>query len=121
MLGNKITFGELLQLVKKLPVDEKRTDLPDWLEVVVDRSRLEEMRPLLENYFGPPLKPAGQSPSREARKIVEGLGGIRANQTLYHIEKNGAAYLAMFWPWEDGILTTVKIGQEGKKQSTPRN
>lgn len=115
MLGNKITFGELLQQIKKVHLEEKRTDLPEWLEVVVDKGHLEEMRPILENYFGPPLKPAGQAPSREARKIVEGLGGVRPNQTLYHAEKNGAAYLAMFWPWEDGILTTVKIGQEGKK------
>ncbi len=121
MLGNKITFGEFLQQVKKMPMDEKRADLPDWLELVVNKNQWNEIQPILEDYFGVPAKPQGQSPSIEARKVTESFGGIRSNQTLYRTERNGVGYLAMLWPWEDGALITVKIGQEGKKRSVPKS
>lgn len=120
MLGNKMTFGELLQQVKKNPMEEKRTDLPNWLEIVVDKTQWNELRQVLEDYFGPAMKPQGQAPSIEARKLTESFGGIRPNQTLYYTEREGIAYLAMLWPWENGILITVKIGQEGKKRSAPK-
>lgn len=120
MLGNKITFGEFLQQVKKVPIDEKRADLPDWLEVVLDKNQWNVLRPILEDYFGVPVKPQGQAPSIEERKITEDFGGIRPNQTLYRTERAGVRYVAMLWPWEDGNLITVKIGQEGKKRSVTK-
>jgi hypothetical protein len=106
-----MTFEELREQVKKVDMEEKRTDLSSWLEVVVSNQQLEKIHPILERYFGPPFKAAGQSPSKEALRYTASYGGIRRDQTLYYAEREGAPHFAMMWPWGDGLRVTVKIAQ----------
>lgn len=104
-------FFELLEKVKKLHLDEIRNEQPDYLECVVPVAVLPELSILLGNYFGPPLKTAGQSANKEHQKITSPYGGIEKNQTLFQTGQNGKSELAMLWPWGGGASVTLKIAQ----------
>lgn len=103
------TFTELVQELKKWPFREKRADSDDRLEFIVKRDEFEKLTPVLESFFGPAQKPAGQKPSREMESLAAEFGGVMKGQTLFHIEKDGAPYLGLIWPWADNQHVTVKI------------
>lgn len=103
-------FSEFLQEIGKLQCHEKRTQTPNYVEVVVSEAHWETMDRVLESFFGAPLKPRGQNPSKEADRCAQPYGGIRRDQTLYfQRNETRAVYAALLWPWGNGTLTTLKI------------
>ena len=110
-----MTYAELVEESKKFKCLETRVDSPDILEIVVSQETLISLNRLLESYFGLPLKPAGQTPSREASAYSAPYGGIQKNQTLYYRDADAASHCALLWPWSDGKMITVKIAQVAKK------
>ncbi|MFH1359997.1 MAG: hypothetical protein ABIJ41_03050 [Candidatus Omnitrophota bacterium] len=114
--GEVMLFKELLSKAKELKVEEIRKDDENYLEFVVRVSNLNQVHPLLEQYFGVPFKPAGQRPSREAQQHAAAFGGIREDQTLYFREQDNDFHCGMIWPWSDGELTTVKIARYERKK-----
>ena len=109
-----MTYPELIEAVKKLGFREKRTDLSEYLEFVIQRDRVNELSPILERFFGPPIKPAGEPPSNKTQKHTAAYGGVRTDQTLYLVEDDTVSNCAILWPWNDGQLVTVKIAQDQK-------
>ena len=100
---------ELVTKIKTIRAQELRSATETFVEVVFTKDVLNSsVIPLMETYFGPPLKPAGQAPTPEALACANPHGGIRKDQTLYH-RKDGRLNTAMFWPWSDGTTVTVKI------------
>ena len=110
-----MTFLNLLAKIKAFPIKEKRFEQPNFLEVVILTKDLEAFSRLLENYFGPPVKPLGEIPAGRWSLLAEEVGGVRQNQTLYGQEEESAIYLAMIWPWGDKTLATVKVIQRKPK------
>ena len=109
---NKIPYVKLLEEAKNVPILELRADDNEEVEFVLKVGELEKLGTLLQSFFGEPVKPKGQAPSKEAEVLTEPFGGIRDNQTLYHTKYNGRSCFAMIWPWGDGKLATVKIFRE---------
>lgn len=109
MMTVKIPYAKLLEEAKNLPILELRADDAEEVEFVLKVAQLDQLGTLLQGFFGEPLKPKGQVPNKEAEDLTEPFGGIRDNQTLYHIKYNGRSCFAMIWPWGDGKLATVKI------------
>lgn len=110
-----MTYPELIEEVKKIKLWERRVDSPNLLEFVITQELLNTLTLLLENYFGLPLKPAGQAPSREANAYSAAYGGIQKGQTLYYRDSGASSHCALLWPWSDGKWITVKVAQVPKK------
>ena len=87
----------------------------EYFEAVFQTKDLETLLALLKNDFGEPLKPPGKTVkfSRDEKKIVDLIGGIRRDQTLYLKEETGGDYVYVaLWPWQiDPSKVTLKIGK----------
>jgi hypothetical protein len=104
-----MSFEDFLAEVKKNPVDQTRTWKENYAEVVITKDVLGPLTSLFDSYFGRPLKPPGESASKDAGNYSKAYGGVEKNQTLY-FRKNGNGHeLAMLWPWTDEASITVKI------------
>jgi len=104
-----MTFSDLVKELKKLKMEQKRVDESDKLEFVLRRDYVKDLNAVLENYYGPALKPEGAAPSRAAEERSSLYGGIWKNQTLYHVSRDGENSLTIIWPWSDNRLVTVKV------------
>ena len=100
---------QLIESIKKLPLEEIRTDSPEGFEFVIKKTAFKKLDPLLQSFFGKVFKDAGQEPTQEATRLTAPYGGIYENQTLYVKQDAACIFLAMIWPWGDGVLATVKI------------
>lgn len=107
----EVTFEELISQVRRLPLEDRRQDAPDYFEAVVATGSVPELSRMLEGFFGQPFKVAGQKPSRESDLHSGRYGGVLQNQVLYYKEREGLSNCAMLWPWGDGRQVTVKIGR----------
>ena len=103
------TYSQLLKKIEEIPVSEWRVDSVNLKEFVVKSDFLTELQAAFENFFGMNSKVQGKNFSFTDKKRAAFLGGIRENQTLYYIEKEGYAYCAMLWPWSNGLSYTVKL------------
>lgn len=106
-----MSFGALVQEVKGFPFQQVRYDYINYLELVIDLKYAKDLCLLLERHLGPPLKPMGREPSREAKQVTDPLGGIEKNQVLYCSRYERAAQCALLWPWADHDYVTVKIAR----------
>ena len=107
-----MNFSELTAGIKRQPVKQTRSDDEDYLEVVVEVTSLDKFRPVLESFLGASLKPAGVSPDpKKVPPLIDTLGGVQSNQTLYYRKEAGVESYAMIWPWGNGQLATLRIGQ----------
>jgi hypothetical protein len=79
------------------------------VELVFYTRDTDEWMALLSDIFADAVKPQWQKPSGRDRKWTKKFGGIRPNQTLFMREFKDYAVLAMVWPWNDNILSTLKI------------
>ena len=112
-----MTYQELLGELKRLNIDEIRTDTTTFFEFTINTGLSDQLQNTLESYFGIAFKPAGSRPNKDAQKVTESMGGIRENQTLYLLEEDQNLNCAMIWPWSDGQTATVKLAQYERKQS----
>ncbi len=116
----EMTYTELLEELKKMQIEEIRADSSEKLEFALRTDHLTQLNGILESYFGPPLKPLNERPSRQAIHYASPYGGIRRGQTLYCKEGDTVFDFALLWPWGDGTCVTVKIIQDEKsKFDTP--
>ncbi len=105
------SFHELTDRLKETPIDELRKDQQGYLEFVLSVNNLSSAYSVLENYFGPPFKPAGVASSKEAMARAASYGGIEKQQTLFYIEHGKQSSCAMIWPWQDKARATIKVAQ----------
>ena len=109
-----VTYEELLVEIKKLDIEEVRVNSDNLFELVIKVNLLTNLHFVLQDFFGPPFKPAGEIPSRTAQEYSSSFGGIRSNQTMYYIKHDNFCSRAMIWPWNDGTHVTVKIFRSQK-------
>ncbi|MFC1631523.1 hypothetical protein ACFL2I_03110 [Candidatus Omnitrophota bacterium] len=104
-----MTAKEILGKCSNLPVDEKREVSDDYAELVFFNKELNQWNETIAGILGPAAKPSGEKPSDEDAQITEEFGGIFDNQTLFKKELPQSTIIAMFWPWQDEIHTTLKV------------
>lgn len=92
-----------------LEVYEERSVADDYCELVFYAKDADGWNAVLSEVMGPPVKPAGENPSREDQRITKKHQGIFKNQTLYRKDADGTTTIAMLWPWQDGQLITLKV------------
>ena len=106
-----VTYIELLTKIEKIPVAESRIDSVKIKEFVIKSDFVTELHLVFQDFFGSDFKAPGEDPSPVDKRRAAPWGGIRGDQTLYYLEKEGYSHCAMLWPWNDGRRYTVKIAQ----------
>ncbi len=81
---------------------------------VTDTSAIKDIAPLVEEFFGKPYKPPGETAflMNLFDHFVKEVGGVRREQTLFRKEiGKGLNLFCAFWPWaSDPAKTSVRIG-----------
>lgn len=111
-----MTLKEIIERCGGLNICEKRNITDNYCELVFFRAEKDELNKVFEGIFGPPVKPTGEKPTREALRLAKDYGGLRDSQKLYKKEFDGDTFIAMFWPWHDGVHVTVKLAILPKKE-----
>jgi hypothetical protein len=104
-----MTVKDILEKCNALRVQENRTASGNYAELVFFTKDMKEWIGVFDGLFGPAKKPAGKKPSGEDESVTKPYGGIFDNQVLYSKDEDGASFIAMFWPWQNGTSTTLKI------------
>lgn len=104
-------FEKIKAEIENIGLDNKRADNGDYFEAVVKKESIGKIMRFLEGTLGNPVWPSQNKLPRDADKIVKNFGGLRKDQTLFFLNKDGASLFAMLWPWQDGERITVKIGK----------
>lgn len=101
-------FEELIIEVKQAVFEIIRVDSADYFEAVTLTNRIANLSLQLNKFFGAPAWPSKTPLTPEMKNAVKEFGGIMADQTLFFWNEGKQTVLVMFWPWRDGIHTTVK-------------
>lgn len=104
-----MNLKEIFAACEDLELNERRRVEDDLVDVVFYNRDQDAWNQRLEKVLGPALKPAGAKADRLAKRITQACGGIRPEQTLYYKLMGDQAAVAMFWPWANGQVTTLKI------------
>lgn len=105
-----MNLKQIIDRYELLDIHEKRSVEDKYVEVVILNKQIGKWNEMALEIFGPALKPAGVKPTRDVFRLTKQYGGIRDDQALFKKELDGNVVLAMFWPWQDGIHTTLKMG-----------
>jgi hypothetical protein len=101
-------FNELKNEVKKLALETVRAEQDNYFEAVIFNNKVAGLKAILDKFLGLPVFPSQNKLSLQIEKAISSYGGIQPGQTLYW-KQEGSIVIAMLWPWQDKIHTTVKI------------
>ncbi|MEA3560368.1 MAG: hypothetical protein U9R31_01155 [Candidatus Omnitrophota bacterium] len=104
-----MTLKKVIEKCSALSIYEKRFTTDTYCERVFYSKDTKKWDEIFISIFGQPIKPAGINPTKENLLLTEDYGGIYGNQTLYKKEFDNLTAIAMFWPWQDGLHTTLKM------------
>ncbi len=104
-----MNYVQFIEDVRRVKHDHVRLDTPEYTEIVIPKNSLEDMEKVMGRFFGPASKPLGLKPTPEHLALTDKYGGIRPDQILYVRAGREDGAMAMFWPWGNGLLITVKI------------
>lgn len=104
-------FNKIKAELKSRELDVTRIDNENYFEVVIKKTCLDEIVPMLEGILGPAACSSRNKLSKEIEKLIKNFGGLRKGQTLYCLVKEGVSIFAMLWPWQDGERVTVKVAR----------
>lgn len=104
-----MSFEEIVDAVKSVKTDQRTVLSEGYFEVIIRWTDAENVSKIFEKFFGKATKPAGEYPSPLALSLSAPYGGIRQNQVMFSRVDGETLYLAMLWPWSDGMLITVKV------------
>jgi hypothetical protein len=101
----------ILEKLNMLDVYEIRRATDEYVELVFYNEKQKDIDNTLNEMLGPPRKPAGVAPSQDDLGLTEEYGGIWDNQTLFVNECEGNTVMAMYWPWDDEVHTTLRMAR----------
>jgi hypothetical protein len=104
-----MTLKEIMKNCGALPIDEKRRMSDEFCELVFYNEDTDAWNKVLADILGYAIKPAGREPTENDQHLTKDYGGIRFGQTLFKKEFGDVTVIAMFWPWQDGVHTTLKM------------
>lgn len=100
---------DMLEKCSALDICENRCCTDQYAELVFENRQKNKWDRLLEDSLGPAVKPAGIEPTAEYLESTKPYGGIFKDQVLYRKEFGDNIIMAMLWPWQDRIHTTLKL------------
>ena len=103
---------KLKEIIKKcgtLRIYEERCVTDEFYEIVFSNEDTDEWNKRFADILGHAIKPAGIQPTKDDQYLTKDYGGIWLEQTLFRREFDDGTVIAMFWPWQDGIHTTLKM------------
>ncbi|MDB4349505.1 hypothetical protein OAA99_00965 [Omnitrophica bacterium] len=100
---------KIIKRCDALSVYEERCASDEYYEIVFYTKDTDEWNKIFINVFGHPIKPAGARPTKHDLRLTKNYKGVYDNQTLFKKEFDDVTVIAMFWPWEDGNFTTLKM------------
>jgi hypothetical protein len=103
-----MTAKEIIEKCSSLAVEEQRSVSDGYIELVFFTKDADAWTKALGEVLGPAVKAAGVEPTEDDLNSTEDYGGIHGNQTLFKKDFADTCAIAMFWPWSDGIHTTLK-------------
>ena len=104
-----MTLREIIKKCGALSIDEKRRMSDGFCELVFYNKDIDAWNNLFADMLGNAVKAAGREPTENDQYLTKDYGGILLNQTLFKKEFDDVIVIAMFWPWQDGIHTTLKM------------
>ena len=104
-----MTIREIIEKCSSLSVREERCISDEYGELVFYTKDMDAWNKTFGDIFGPPIKPVGVKPTENDLYLTQDYGGIWVDQTLFKRECGDVIVIAMFWPWQDNIHTTLKI------------
>ncbi len=104
-----MTLKEIIEKCGTLSIYEKRRNSDDFYELVFYNKDIDEWNRIFADILGNPIKRAGIEPTTDAQNLTRNYGGTWLNQTVFKKDFDDVTVLAMFWPWQDGIHTTLKM------------
>jgi len=106
-----MTLKKILERVNMESVFEVRRGTDEYVELVFYSNRIDEITGTVSEILGPPRKPSGMEPSREDSDLTTAYGGIWDDQTLFVGDCDDFTIIAMYWPWQDEVHTTLKMAR----------
>jgi len=100
---------EIIKKCKTLNIYEERSITDNYYEVVFYTKDTDQWNQLFTEILGLAAKPYGVEPSQGDITLTQKYGGLREKQTLFKEDKGDAIMIAMFWPWQDEVRTTIKV------------
>ena len=100
---------EIIERCKTLDIYEERLTSDNYYEFVFYTKDTKKWDSLIESALGAAVKPTGEEPGEEHVELTKKYGGVRGNQVLYGKQFGDTIVIAMFWPWQDEVRTTLKI------------
>lgn len=104
-----MTAREIIEKCSMLNVHQQRYISDDFSEIVFYTREIDTWNKLLTDIFGPAVKPVGVKSTKDILRLTKNYGGVYENQTLFKKKFGNTNLIAMFWPWQDGIHTTLRI------------
>ena len=87
----------------------------EYLEAVIDKNDIESLLMILTKHFGPAAKGPGKNAKfpTEIQEFVDGLGGVRIEQSFFYKRDGSRVVYAALWPWQSNPKKiTLKSGTE---------
>ncbi|UCD16030.1 MAG: hypothetical protein JSV34_02975 [Candidatus Omnitrophota bacterium] len=112
-----MTLKEIVRKIGGLSIYEKRSITDEYVELVFFNKDINEWNKVFVEVFGPPEKEPGVKPNKEVSSLTKSYGGIWKDQTFFKKDSSSTVIIAMFWPWQDRMHTTVKVAvlKKGKR------
>ena len=104
-----MAIKELFSKVSHLELYQNRVQTDDYLEIVFYNRDSSDWQQVLTDMLGDARKHAGVSPDAGDLDLTRQTGGIRIEQTLFEKKTGDLTVIAKFWPWKDGLHTTLKM------------
>ena len=106
-----MTLNEIIKKFATLSISEMRRNSDEFCELVFYNKDTDEWNKIFTDILGHPVKPAGMEPTEEDQYLTKDFGGTWSNQTVFKREFDDVTVIAMFWPWQNGIHTTLKMAR----------
>ncbi|MDD4954888.1 MAG: hypothetical protein PHP17_02480 [Candidatus Omnitrophica bacterium] len=100
---------DILSKISHINANEKRTISEEYSELVFLNKDIEELCKIFASIFGEPEKKQGEKPSKEILRLTKDYGGVWQDQTLFKKADTQNTVIAMLWPWQDNMHTTLKM------------
>jgi hypothetical protein len=100
---------ELFSKISHLELYQNRVQTDDYCELVFYNRDSADWHQILTDTLGDARKHAGITPDASDMDLTRQSGGIRTDQTLFEKKTDDWTVIAKFWPWKDGLHTTLKM------------
>lgn len=103
---------DIIAQVKHLPCRQKKYHVDrhgEYAQLVFRNTYLQDWLENIEAILGEPIKKNDQPVTEGLVKLTEDFGEIFDHQILFLKKMDEQRVMAMFWPWRNQDMTTLKL------------